>query len=167
MPETGNLWGTALSAPKASDQSTANATSTKIASVGTLNAPKSPKPRKKSNIQRANVGNAPQATNDTDDDGEVETLGERVLMSGIRLIVLKGNIVDIDAECYVNPTSSSVYFGGQVGNALQNAGGDDLRKATQPFSGNTIPEDGGTHLFLAFFVRTDWLLKAHPALRLC
>ncbi|CAF0917521.1 unnamed protein product [Didymodactylos carnosus] len=57
------------------------------------------------------------------------TLSERVLNLGQKLTVVQGNIVNIKADAIVHPTNNSLYMGGEVGNALAKAGGQQLRDA--------------------------------------
>jgi len=59
----------------------------------------------------------------------VTTLSERVLNRGQKLTVVQGNIINIQADAIVHPTSSSLSFGGEVGNALAKAGGQQLKEA--------------------------------------
>ena len=46
----------------------------------------------------------------------------------LQLTVLQGDIVKVIADAIVHPTSNSFYLGGEVGQALQKAGGKDFQQ---------------------------------------
>ena len=45
-----------------------------------------------------------------------------------QLTVLQGDLVKVTADAIVHPTSNSFYMGGEVGQALQKAGGKDFQQ---------------------------------------
>ncbi|CAF1042266.1 unnamed protein product [Rotaria sp. Silwood1] len=73
----------------------------------------------------------------------VTTLSERVLIRGQKLTVVQGSIVNIKADAIVHPTNSSFYMGGDVGNALAKAGGQQLRDAVAEAARNSTLTNAG------------------------
>jgi len=63
--------------------------------------------------------------------GNVNTtvLSEKLLLGGQKLTVLQANIVDVAADAIVHPTNNTFYLGGEVGSAIQDKGGKELRDA--------------------------------------
>lgn len=59
--------------------------------------------------------------------GGFTILSEKKLFLGQKLTVLQGDIVKVTADALVHPTSNSFYLGGEVGQALQKAGGKDFQ----------------------------------------
>jgi histone H2A len=62
-------------------------------------------------------------------------LNEKTLPLGQKLTVIKGNILDVNAEAYVHPTNSSLNLAGQVGMALRSKGGAALEAAIRKARG--------------------------------
>ncbi|XP_033644032.1 core histone macro-H2A.1-like [Asterias rubens] len=54
-------------------------------------------------------------------------LSEKRLFLGQKLTVVQSNIAEIVADAVVHPTNSSFYLGGEVGSALDSAGGKEFR----------------------------------------
>lgn len=83
-------------------------------------APKLPKPPK---------GFAPSAEAvAATSAGGFTILSEKKLFLGQKMTVIQGDIVKIAADAIVHPTSSSFYMGGEVGSAIEKAGGKEFRK---------------------------------------
>jgi O-acetyl-ADP-ribose deacetylase (regulator of RNase III) len=61
-----------------------------------------------------------------------------------QLSVLKADITSVEANCYVNPSSSSVSFVGQVGGRLAAVGGKVLQDVIGEFRNQIIPPNGST-----------------------
>ncbi|XP_050405606.1 core histone macro-H2A.1 [Patella vulgata] len=75
--------------------------------------------------------NGPSGSKSTDalpDASGFTTLSEKKLFLGQKLTVVKGDIVKMAADAIVHPTSSNYHMGGEVGNALSNAGGKEFRQ---------------------------------------
>ncbi|PIK61858.1 putative core histone macro-H2A.1 [Apostichopus japonicus] len=53
-------------------------------------------------------------------------LSEKKLFLGQKLTVIQGDISEVTVDCVVNPTNASFFLGGQVGTALEKAGGKDF-----------------------------------------
>lgn len=60
--------------------------------------------------------------------GGFTILSEKKLFLGQKMTVIQGDLVKIAADVIVHPTSSSFYMGGEVGSAIEKAGGKDFRK---------------------------------------
>lgn len=58
--------------------------------------------------------------------GGFTILSEKKLFLGQKLTVLQGDIVKVQADAIVHPTSNSFYMGGEVGQAIERAGGKEL-----------------------------------------
>jgi O-acetyl-ADP-ribose deacetylase (regulator of RNase III) len=80
----------------------------------------------------------------------VTTLNERMLASGQKITVVQADITNVAVDTIVHPTSNQIHFGGQVGHAISQAGGEQLRKSTAELShthGN-LPKCGGRLLII-------------------
>ncbi|XP_029638788.1 core histone macro-H2A.1 isoform X5 [Octopus sinensis] len=53
-------------------------------------------------------------------------LSEKKLFLGQKMTVLQGDITKINADAIIHPTNSTYYMGGEVGSALEKAGGKDF-----------------------------------------
>ncbi|CAF1080584.1 unnamed protein product [Rotaria sordida] len=92
----------------------------------------------------------------------VTTLSERVLIRGQKLTVVQGSIVNIKADAIVLPTNDSFYMGGEVGNALAKAGGQQLRDAVAQAAKNaTIPNAGDVAISSAPNLSASHLIPVH------
>ncbi|KAJ8318016.1 hypothetical protein KUTeg_003107, partial [Tegillarca granosa] len=60
--------------------------------------------------------------------GGFTILSEKKLFLGQRMTVIQGDIVKITADAIVHPTNSTYHMGGEVGSAIEKAGGKDFRK---------------------------------------
>ncbi|KAI8521216.1 Core histone macro-H2A.1 [Branchiostoma belcheri] len=56
----------------------------------------------------------------------ITILSEKKLFLGQKLTVIQGNIVNLPADAVIHPTNDSFYLGGEVGSALQKAGGKEF-----------------------------------------
>ncbi|XP_022111903.1 core histone macro-H2A.1-like [Acanthaster planci] len=63
-------------------------------------------------------------------------LSEKRLFLGQKLTVVQSNIAEITADAVVHPTNSSFYMGGEVGNALDSAGGKEFRDEMNKLKSN-------------------------------
>ncbi|XP_055343449.1 LOW QUALITY PROTEIN: core histone macro-H2A.1-like [Paramacrobiotus metropolitanus] len=146
MPECGNLWGgtatTGTGNATTTAQTNTSLTTPKIP-VKTVRTVKSTTRKTTAKGRKpAPWQSVPQPLQETMRNwAETSTLG-RTLISGVQLSILKADIASVEADCYVNPTSSSVGFGGQVGSRLSSVGGAALMTATQPFMSVNIPNNG-------------------------
>ncbi|XP_048763882.2 core histone macro-H2A.1-like isoform X2 [Ostrea edulis] len=66
--------------------------------------------------------------------GGFTILSEKKLFLGQKMTVIQGDLVKIAADSIVHPTSSNFYMGGEVGQALDKAGGKDFRKEIDDLS---------------------------------
>lgn len=60
--------------------------------------------------------------------GGFTILSEKKLFLGQKLTVLQGDIVKVAADAIVHPTNSTYHMGGEVGTAIQKAGGREFQK---------------------------------------
>lgn len=60
--------------------------------------------------------------------GGFTILSEKKLFLGQRMTVIQGDLVKITADAIVHPTNSTYHMGGEVGSAIEKAGGKDFRK---------------------------------------
>ncbi|XP_021374533.1 core histone macro-H2A.1-like isoform X2 [Mizuhopecten yessoensis] len=60
--------------------------------------------------------------------GNFTILSEKKLFLGQKMTVIQGDLVKIMADAIVHPTSSAFYMGGEVGSAIEKAGGKEFRK---------------------------------------
>ena len=77
-------------------------------------------------------------------------------MHYLQLTVLQGDIVKVTADALVHPTSNSFYLGGEVGQALQKAGGKDFQnevKALHTSNGDLDTASGENMLLCNFRVQ--------------
>lgn len=58
----------------------------------------------------------------------ITVLSEKKLFLGQKLTVIQGDIVNVAADAIVNPTNASFYLGGEVGQALEKAGGKEFQQ---------------------------------------
>ncbi|CAH1246183.1 H2AFY [Branchiostoma lanceolatum] len=56
----------------------------------------------------------------------ITILSEKKLFLGQKLTVIQGNIVNLPSDAVIHPTNDSFYLGGEVGSALQKAGGKEF-----------------------------------------
>ncbi|XP_046856762.1 core histone macro-H2A.1-like [Xenia sp. Carnegie-2017] len=66
-------------------------------------------------------------------------LSEKTLFLGQSLCVVQGNIVEIDVDAIVNPTSSKFNLSGEVGNALKKAGGKSFEEEVETLAKDKSP----------------------------
>ncbi|XP_061181866.1 core histone macro-H2A.1-like isoform X3 [Saccostrea echinata] len=66
--------------------------------------------------------------------GGFTILSEKKLFLGQKMTVIQGDLVKITADSIVHPTSSNFYMGGEVGQALEKAGGKEFRKEIDDLS---------------------------------
>ncbi|XP_052688123.1 core histone macro-H2A.1-like isoform X1 [Crassostrea angulata] len=66
--------------------------------------------------------------------GGFTILSEKKLFLGQKMTVIQGDLVKITADAIVHPTSSNFFMGGEVGQALEKAGGKDFRKELDDLS---------------------------------
>ncbi|KAK7507233.1 hypothetical protein BaRGS_00001168 [Batillaria attramentaria] len=60
--------------------------------------------------------------------GGFTILSEKKLFLGQKLTVLQGDLVKVAADAIVHPTNSTYHMGGEVGTAIQKAGGREFQK---------------------------------------
>ncbi|XP_060066597.1 core histone macro-H2A.1-like [Ylistrum balloti] len=60
--------------------------------------------------------------------GSFTILSEKKLFLGQKMTVIQGDLVKILSDAIVHPTSSAFYMGGEVGSAIEKAGGKEFRK---------------------------------------
>ncbi|XP_033754346.1 core histone macro-H2A.1-like isoform X2 [Pecten maximus] len=60
--------------------------------------------------------------------GSFTILSEKKLFLGQKMTVIQGDLVKIMSDAIVHPTSSAFYMGGEVGSAIEKAGGKEFRK---------------------------------------
>ncbi|XP_053318359.1 core histone macro-H2A.1 isoform X2 [Spea bombifrons] len=93
--------------------------------------PGSRKGMRKSKKKQGEVSKAASAdstTEGTPADG-FTVLSTKSLFLGQKLQVVKADIANIDSDAVVHPTSSELYTGGEVGNALEKKGGKEFVEA--------------------------------------
>ncbi|GFR74775.1 core histone macro-H2A.1-like [Elysia marginata] len=73
-------------------------------------------------------GKPKKADSIPDGTGGFLTLSEKKLFLGQKLTVMQGDLVKATADAIVHPTNSSMYFGGEVGQAIQRAGGKEFQQ---------------------------------------
>lgn len=106
-----------------------NDTPTKAAKKAAVSPPQSPAKSKPAKAPRPPKGFAPSAEAvAATSAGGFTILSEKKLFLGQKMTVIQGDIVKIAADAIVHPTSSSFYMGGEVGSAIEKAGGKDFRK---------------------------------------
>lgn len=66
--------------------------------------------------------------------GGFTILSEKKLFLGQKMTVIQGDLVKITADSIVHPTSSNFYMGGEVGQAMEKAGGKEFRKEIDDLS---------------------------------
>ncbi|CAG5122719.1 unnamed protein product [Candidula unifasciata] len=73
-------------------------------------------------------GKPKKADSIPDGSGGFLTLSEKKLFLGQKLTVMQGDLVKMSADAIVHPTSSNYHLGGQVGQAIQRAGGKEFQQ---------------------------------------
>ena len=108
------------------------ATPTKASKKATVVPPSPPakgKPGKAAKVTKPPKGFAPSAESiAATSAGGFTILSEKKLFLGQKMTVIQGDLVKIAADAIVHPTSSSFYMGGEVGSAIERAGGKDFKK---------------------------------------
>lgn len=61
-------------------------------------------------------------------------LSEKTLFLGQKLTVIQGDIAAVEADALVNPTNATFHLGGEVGSALEKAGGDEFKEEIKKLS---------------------------------
>lgn len=61
-------------------------------------------------------------------------LSEKTLFLGQKLTVIQGDIAAVEADALVNPTNATFHLGGEVGSALEKAGGDEFKEEVKKLS---------------------------------
>eukprot|EP00112_Aurelia_sp_Birch-Aquarium-sp1_P021980 Seg6049.2 transcript_id=Seg6049.2/GoldUCD/mRNA.D3Y31 product="Core histone macro-H2A.1" protein_id=Seg6049.2/GoldUCD/D3Y31 len=89
--------------------------------------PKAPKqtPTKKKKKQPVTDGDASPSKKG------ISVLSEKALFLGQKLSVVQGDISDFEVDAIVHPTNAAFYVGGEVGEALSKAGGEEFLKAVE------------------------------------
>ncbi|KAK3759609.1 hypothetical protein RRG08_016347 [Elysia crispata] len=80
-------------------------------------------------------GKPKKADSIPDGSGGFLTLSEKKLFLGQKLTVMQGDLVKSSADAIVHPTNSSFYFGGEVGQAIQRAGGKEFQQEVDVLKG--------------------------------
>lgn len=74
-----------------------------------------------------------------------------ILINLFQMTVIQGDLVKIAADAIVHPTSSSFYMGGEVGSAIERAGGKDFKKEVDElYKSNGALDTAGGNLLLPF-----------------
>lgn len=101
-------------------------------------AKKAPSPAKKAPISPAKgkkKGPAPRKGADKSSLGAgVTVLSEKTLFLGQKLTVIQCDIAIVEADALVHPTNASFYLGGEVGSALEKAGGSEFKEEVKKLS---------------------------------
>ncbi|XP_076361202.1 core histone macro-H2A.1-like [Tachypleus tridentatus] len=85
--------------------------------------------------------------NTVNSQGGITILSEKKLFLGQKLTVIQGDIVKITADAIVHPTNSNCYLGGEVGQALEKAGGKEFQQEiTDLLSSNGSLDSAGVAL---------------------
>ncbi|ESP02822.1 hypothetical protein LOTGIDRAFT_212337 [Lottia gigantea] len=82
----------------------------------------------------ASVLNGPKGSKTGDaltDSSGFTILSEKKLFLGQKLSVVEGDLVKMAADAIVHPTSSNFYMGGEVGTAINAAGGKEFRQEVE------------------------------------
>ncbi|BFZ03876.1 hypothetical protein BsWGS_06915 [Bradybaena similaris] len=74
------------------------------------------------------TGKPKKADSIPDGSGGFLTLSEKKLLHGQKLTVMQGDLVKTLADAIVNPTNATYYMGGEVGQAIQRAGGKEFQQ---------------------------------------
>ncbi|BFZ18026.1 hypothetical protein BsWGS_21065 [Bradybaena similaris] len=73
-------------------------------------------------------GKPKKADSIPDGSGGFLTLSEKKLFLGQKLTVMQGDLVKMSADAIVHPTNSNYHLGGEVGQAIQRAGGKEFQQ---------------------------------------
>jgi histone H2A len=68
----------------------------------------------------------------------------------LQLTVIQGDIVQVAADAIIHPTNASLYMGGEVGQAIEKAGGKDFQQEVKQLldtHGNLDTAGGESQLF--------------------
>lgn len=71
----------------------------------------------------------------------ITILSEKKLFLGQKLTVIQGDIVNITADAIIHPTNASFYMGGDVGQALEKAGGKEFQQEVKDLVASNGPLD--------------------------
>ncbi|CAG5126781.1 unnamed protein product [Candidula unifasciata] len=118
----------------------ASATTSAATNPFSLKAAKKLKPKKPKAAAVAGVatftGKPKKADSIPDGSGGFLTLSEKKLLHGQKLTVMQGDLVKTLADAIVNPTNSTYYMGGEVGQAIQKAGGKEFQQEVDDLLNN-------------------------------
>ncbi|CAI9726220.1 histone macro-H2A.1macro-H2A.1-like isoform X1 [Octopus vulgaris] len=87
-------------------------------------------------------------------------LSEKKLFLGQKMTVLQGDITKINADAIIHPTNSTYYMGGEVGSALEKAGGKDFTEEVKELAAK------GTLTISAVAMSRGWNLPAKSVIHL-
>lgn len=89
--------------------------------------PAAAKPSAKKSLRVKTRGAGGTKTDSTTDSSDgVTVLSSKTLFLGQKLQVVQADISTINSDAIVHPTNSTLYLGGEVGNALEKKGGKEL-----------------------------------------
>lgn len=74
------------------------------------------------------LGKGDTNTGNVDSNTGFTILSEKKLFLGQKLTIIQGDIVKLNVDCLVHPTSSNYYLGGEVGQALEKSGGKEFQQ---------------------------------------
>ncbi|XP_067671099.1 core histone macro-H2A.1-like isoform X1 [Haliotis asinina] len=77
---------------------------------------------------KVNAGDSSNTKIGTTDASGFTILSEKKLFLGQKMTVLQGDIVKMSADAIVHPTNSTYHMGGEVGQAMEKAGGKEFRQ---------------------------------------
>ncbi|XP_046364973.1 core histone macro-H2A.1-like isoform X1 [Haliotis rufescens] len=77
---------------------------------------------------KVNAGDSTNTKIGTTDASGFTILSEKKLFLGQKMTVLQGDIVKMTADAIVHPTNSTYHMGGEVGQAMEKAGGKEFRQ---------------------------------------
>ncbi|XP_059168350.1 core histone macro-H2A.1-like isoform X2 [Physella acuta] len=84
-----------------------------------------------SNKPAAFKGKPKKADSIPDGSGGFLTLSEKKLFLGQKLTVMQGDLVKMSADAIVHPTNGTYHMGGEVGQAIQKAGGKEFQQEVE------------------------------------
>ncbi|XP_041362433.1 core histone macro-H2A.1-like isoform X1 [Gigantopelta aegis] len=94
--------------------------------------------------------------------GGFTILGEKKLFLGQKMMVLQGDIVKVTADAIVNPTNSNYNMGGEVGSALQKAGGKEFQQEIENLQNtNGALDTSGAVMTLAHHIPAKFVIHCY------
>lgn len=107
-------------------------------------------------------GTSADSTTDGSQTGSFTVLSTKSLFLGQKLQVVQADIATIDSDAVIHPTNSSLYTGGEVGNALVQKAGKELSEACAEHKKNNGPlEVAGAMVTAGFGLPAKFVIHCH------